>query len=290
MIRKVVKFIPKTKSVKHIHMHKVYISKKGKKKKKKFGKLKKLVKKLKKKKMSMSYHMYDDGCNNHRRSDCATCPACPVYCMPMMPMITTPSPTAIPGLPDVNGLSALAGLLAGRRRRDVNGMYSNETLPVGNMSASLAEPLFDPFAYDRQFGGPRTAVNFTTNLTNSSISSSNNSSQPVFSKRMGLLPFNRRLAAECIYPEQQEEETEGDDGSYTLGGDEDGGRKRRRKRSFQSSYFNRELDKMHERKMRVLERSLLLGPRIQFFDHEGWSFFGRTIPFVNSSSRRDTAY
>ena len=56
--------------------------------------------------------------------------------------------------------------------------------------------------------------------------------------------------------------------------DEDDIMKRRRRK-------RREIQLL-ERKQRRLERSLLLGPRIRFFDHEGWSFFGETRPFFNS--------
>jgi hypothetical protein len=278
----------------------------------------------KKKYMKLKYEIHDDGC--HRRSDCGSCPACPAYCMPMIPPVL---PTAIPGIPDLTGLTALTGLLAARKKRDaahfqfgsqssygVNTSaetwqspspliqreqllfqkYMNETLPIGNVSSSLSDPLFDPSVDDKS-----TVEHHNNHDILLKTESSN------LMKRMGVFPFRRR-AAECLpsllqrYPQQSQEpeEEQGDDSgsliSGILGGeadDEDGVSKRRKRslgrQSNNSLIKRRSLDSLSHHnqvndslKMRRLERSLLLGPRIQFFDHEGWPFFGKTFEFVNN--------
>ena len=301
VIRKVVKFIPKTKSVKHVHVHKVVV-KKGKKekkkdkKKKKFKKkIKKIIKKIKKKKNKMKkkkiaklkYSMHDDGC--HRRTDCATCPACPAYCFPSNSLPTV-LPTVIPGLPPIPPIPPIPGFPFGRRRRDA-GSETQTSPSIHDQSLGDMHDDQDPFpTHDNDSDDPSTPDSDQEMMENIG-----EESQQIVSKRIGIgmKPFYRmKSAAECLeliqpYPlalEELDEDADADDDDETSDG-MDG-----LEQNSLGSFLNPELEiKRRKRreaklKMRKLDRSLLLGPRIQFFDHEGWAFFGKTIPFHHLSN------
>lgn len=201
VIRKVVKFIPKTGNVKHIHLHKVYMKKD---KKKKMGMMKKMKMKMKKKKMMKMM-----------ASMMPMCPGMP----PMMPMAEP-----VPMLP------------MGRRKK-------RELLPG--------------IAIGRQVQKERNRR--TRRGILSSLAMAAMLANPVASKMMMNQGKRMKFADECA-----DDESNGVDLSSMFGGMGD-----------DSSGMD-ESEKRKRRKKRSLERTLLLGPRIVFFDEIGWKFYGPT--------------
>ena len=241
VIRKVVKFIPKTESVKHIHLHKVYMKKD---KKKKMGMMKKMKMKMKKKKMM--------------KMMASMVPMCP-GAAPMLPMM--------PMVPPVPGL--------GRRKRGLDHIPQSST--PSSDSSQLASPTTSSSLPVSSSASPHLLLTNQTKETNITESRSRErrgilsslaaaafiSNNPGLSKMMMTMNQGNRMkfADECADDESMNSINPfssllGGSGDDSNGMDDTDKRKKRR------------------RKKRSFERSLLLGPRIVFFDEIGWKFYG----------------
>lgn len=203
VIRKVVKFIPKSGTVKHIHVHKVTMEKE--KKKKKMGMMKKMKMKMKKKKMGK---MMASMCT-------PMCPSmCPAGMAPMLPMV--------PGVPVV-----------GRRKRELPSIATQVRNEVRR----------------RERRGILSNIAMAALFSNS------------MATRMMMMNQGNRMkfADECA----DEEQSNGVNFSSMFNGMND-----------DSSGMDDVEKRKRRRKKRSLERSLLLGPRIVFFDAMGWKYHG----------------
>lgn len=241
VIRKVVKFIPKTESVKHIHLHKVYMKKD--KKKKKMSMMKKMKMKMKKKKMM--------------KMMASMVPMCP-GAAPMLPMV--------PMVPPVPGL--------GRRKRHLDHILQSST--PSSDSSQLPSPTSSSSLPVSSSSSPHLLLTNQTKETNITESRSRGrrgilsslaaaafiSNNPGMSKMMMMMNQGNRMkfADECADDESMNSINPF---SSLLGGSGD-----------DSNGMDDTDKKKRRRKKRSFERSLLLAPRIVFFDEIGWKFYG----------------
>ena len=241
VIRKVVKFIPKTESVKHIHLHKVYMKKD--KKKKKMGMMKKMKMKMKKKKMM--------------KMMASMVPMCPGTA-PMLPMVPM-----VPPVP-----------MLGRRKRDLDHIPqsstpSSDSSQLASPTTSSSLPVSSSSSLHRLLTNQTRETNITESrsrerrgILSSLAAAAFISNNPGMSKMMMAMNQGNRMkfADECADDESMNSINPfssllGGSGDDSNGMDDTDKRKRRRKK-------------------RSFERSLLLGPRIVFFDEIGWKFYG----------------